>query len=124
MKKNKTSSKLHIAFVIVILASLACFITALCLCDYNFDSPFKDVWQANTAPFILFGASVLLDLILVISAIILRVKNDELTRSEVGLAFMIAIVLLLEVVLCAPIFIAWIVETIHDAVANSKRERI
>lgn len=124
MKKPKTMSKLHIAFVVMIFISLACMIAALCLCDYDFGMPFADVFQANMPSFILAGISVALDVALIIAAITLRVKNDSLTRSEVGLSFMIAIVLLLEVVLCVPIFIVWVIERIHDAVSDKRREKI
>ena len=124
MKKTKTSSKLHIAFVIIIFVALACLVTALCLFDYNFDVRLVVMWQANMPSLILAGAFVVLSLVLIISAIVLRVKNDELTRSEVGLSFMIAAVLLLEIILCVPIFILWIIESIHDAVSNAKREQI
>ena len=124
MKKPKTSSQLHIAFVIFILMALASFITALCLFDYNFDVSLDKMWQANMPTFILLGAFVVLNLILIISAIVLRIKNDELTRSEVSLSFMIAAVLLLEVVLCVPIFIVWIAELIHDAISARKRDNV
>ena len=124
MKNNKTISKLHIPFVVMIFVSLACIVTALCLCDYNFNGAFADIWQANMPSFILAGASVALDLALIIAAIVLRVKNNELTRAEVGLAFMIVILLLLEVVFCVPIFLMWVIESIHDAVSKARREKI
>lgn len=124
MKKAKTSSKLYIAYVIMIFIALACLITALSLFDYNFNGAFNEVWQRNMPSFILAAVCVALNLIFVISAIVLRVKNNPLTRDEVALAFEVAIVLLLEVVLCIPIFIVWIIERIHDAVSDKHRERI
>lgn len=124
MKKPKTSSNLHIALVIIILVALACLVAALCLFDYNFDVSFVEMWQANIPSLILAGAFVALNLVLIISAIKLRVKNDELTRSEVGLSFMIAAVLLLELILCVPIFIMWIVERLHDAVSTHKNKKL
>lgn len=80
------------------------------------------IWNINYVSFILFGAFVVLDLILIVSAIVLLIKNDELTRSEVGLSFMIAAVLLLEVMLCVPIFVLWIIERIHDGVSTRKNK--
>ena len=112
MKKAKTTSKLYILFLVMIFVALACVITALCLCDYNFKTAFVDVWQANKPSFILAAA------------LVLRVKNDELTKSEVSLAFQVATVLLLEVILCVPILIVWIIERIHDAVSDRHREVI
>lgn len=124
MKKSKTTSKLYILFVVMIFVSLACFIAALCVCNYDFSGDFVSVYNANKAFFILAGVSVDLDVALIISAIVLWVKNDELTRSEVSLAFQVAIVLLLEVVLCVPIFIIWVIEKIHDAISYTRRENI
>ena len=124
MKKPKTSSNLHIAFVVIIFVALASIITALCLFDYNFDVSFDTMWQANMAAIILAGVFAVCDLTLIISAIVLRIKNDELTRAEVGLSFMIVTVLLLEIILCVPILILWIIERIHDAISYAKREKI
>lgn len=124
MRKPKTGSKLHIAFIVMIFVALASIITALCLFDYKLDAPFEAIWRNNMPSLILAGVFVALDLSLIISAIVLRVKNDEQTRGEVLLAFMIVIVLLLEAVLCVPIFIVWIIEKIHDAISNAKREKI
>ena len=124
MKKPKTSSNLHIAFVVIIFVALASIVTALCLFDYNFNASFVEIWQANMPSIILAGVFVIGDLTLIISAIVLRIKNDALTRSEVGLSFMIAAVLLLEIILCVPIFILWIIERIHDAISDAKRETI
>lgn len=124
MKKSKTTSKLYIFFVIMIFAALACMITALCLCDYRFDVPFADVWQSNMPSFILAGGFVALNIALIIAAIVLRAKNNELTRGEVALAFQITVVLLLEVILCVPIFIVWIIERIHDAISEARCEKI
>ena len=124
MKKAKTTSKLYILFLVMIFVALACVITALCLCDYNFKTAFVDVWQANKPSFILAAAFVALNIALIISAIVLRVQNDELTKSEVSLAFQVATVLLLEVILCVPILIVWIIERIHDAVSDRHREVI
>ncbi len=119
MKKAKTTSKLYILFLVMIFVALACVITALCLCDYNFKTAFVDVWQANKPSFILAAAFVALNIALIISAIVLRV-----TKSEVSLAFQVATVLLLEVILCVPILIVWIIERIHDAVSDRHREVI
>ena len=124
MKKTKTTSKLYIPFVVMIFIALVCLIVALCLCDYDFNKQFTDVFQSNMTSFILCGVSVALDVALIVAAIVLRVKNDELTRSEVGLAFEVAIVLLLEAVLCVPIFIVWVIEKIHDAISDARREKI
>lgn len=124
MKKPKTSSKLHIVFIVAIFVSLACMITALCLFSYNFDASFAEIWQADMPALILCGSSLVLDLALIVSAVILRVKNDERTRGEVGLAFMIAIVLLLETALCVPIFVVWVIERIHDSVSMRRRETL
>lgn len=124
MKKAKTSSKLYIPYVVMIFAALACLIAALCLCDYDFNGAFADVWQRNMPSFILAAVCVALNLVFVISAIVLRVKNNPLTRDEVALAFEVVIVLLLETILCVPIFIAWIIERIHDAVSDKHREKI
>lgn len=117
-------SKLHIPFVVIMFVALACIITALCLCDYKFDVPFVQVWQANMPSMILAAAFVALNLVLIISAIVLRIKNDEVTKSEVTLAFQITVVLILEIVLCVPIFIIWIIEKIHDAASKRKNETI
>lgn len=124
MKKRKTSSNLHIAFVVLIFVALTSIITALCLFDYKLDAPFETIWQNNMLPIILAGVFVAIDLTLIISAIVLAIKNDELTRSEVLLSFMIATVLLLEVILCVPIFILWIIESIHDAVSARKSKKL
>ena len=124
MKKKKGSSKLHIAFVVMMLAALACFIVALCLFDYNFDVPFLAMWQANMPSIIIFGVFAAINIALIVSAVVLRVKNDESTKSEVLLAFMITAVIVLETVFCAPIFIVWIAELIHDAIRDVKHERI
>lgn len=124
MKKPKTSSKPHIAFVVMIFVALASIIVALCLFDYNFNVSFAEMWQANMPSIILAGVFAAIDLTLIISAIVLAIKNDELTRSEVWLSFMIVTVLLLEIILCVPIFILWIIERIHDAVSDAKREKI
>ena len=124
MKKAKTSSKLYIPYVVMIFIALACLITALCLCDYDFNGALAEIWQRNMPSFILALAFVALNLIFVISAIVLRVKNNPLTRDEVALAFEVAIVLLLEIILCVPIFIVWGIERIHDAVSDKHRENI
>lgn len=124
MKKAKTSSKLHIAFIIMMLLALVSVIVALCLFDYNFDSTFEEMWLRNTPSFILAGVFAALNLVIILSAIVLRIKNDELTRSEVNLAFLITAVLVLETVLCVPIFIAWIVELIHDEISRRKNETV
>ena len=124
MKKPKTSSKLYIPYVVMIFIALACLITALCLCDYDFNGALAEIWQRNMPSFILALAFVALNLIFVISAIVFRVKNNPLTRDEVALAFEVAIVLLLEIILCVPIFIVWGIERIHDAVSDKHRENI
>ncbi len=121
---KKSGSKLHIAFVIMMFIAFICFIVSLCLFDYNFNSPFIDVWQANMPSFILMAVFAVFNLILIISAIALRVKNDERTKSETSLAFQITAVLILEIVLSVPLFIVWIIQKIHDAVSNRKRENI
>lgn len=124
MKKKKESSRLHILFVVMILAALVSFIAALCLFDYDFDVPLSAMWQANMPSFILLGVFAAINIALIVSAVVLRVKNDELTKSEVPLAFMITAVIVLETVFCVPIFILWIAELIHDAIRDFKHERI
>lgn len=121
---KKSSSKLHIAFVVMMFAALICFIVSLCLFDYKFDAPFIDIWQANMPSFILMAVFAALNLILIISAIVLRVKNNERTKSETSLAFQITVVLILEIVLSVPLLIVWIIQKIHDAVSYRKRENI
>ncbi len=124
MKKKKESSRLHILFVVMILSAFVSFIAALCLFDYEFDVPLSAMWQANMPSFILIGVFAAINIALIVSAVVLRVKNDELTKSEVPLAFMITAVIVLETVFCVPIFILWIAELIHDAIRDIKRERI
>lgn len=108
----------------MIFIALASIITALCLFDYKLDAPFETIWQNNMLPIILAGVFVAIDLALIIAAIALRIKNDKLTRGEVGLAFMITIVLLLEVVFCVPIFLLWVIENIHDAISDRKSKKL
>lgn len=119
---KKTASKLHIFYVVIMLLALGAIIAALCLFDYKFDVTFATMWQNNMIALILAGAFALLNIIVVLSAIILRIKNDELTRGEVKLGFMVTAVIVLEVALCVPLFLIWLIQLIHDAVSRRKRE--
>lgn len=121
---KKTASKLYIFYVVIMLLALGAIIAALCLFDYKFDVTFEQMWQNNTIALCLAGAFVLINVIIILSAIILRIKNDALTRGEVKLGFMVTAVIILETVLCVPIFLIWLVQLIQDAVARRKRESI
>lgn len=118
----KTNSKQHIFYCILFLLSLGCLITAFATFDYNFAADFVSSFKANILAYSFAAAWLIMILVVVVAEICLRVKNNEETRGEVALGFQITAVIVLEVALCAPIFIIWIIEKIHDAISDRKRE--
>ena len=121
---KKTSSNLHIPYVIIMLLALGCIIAALVLFDYNFAVSLAEMWQNNMIALILAGVFVLLNLVVALTAIILKIKNDELTRDEMKVSFLITVIIIVEVVLCVPIFLIWLVQLIQDGIARRKHENI
>ena len=121
---KKTSSNLHIPYVILMLSALGCIIAALCLFDYKFNVDFATVWQNNAAALILAGVFVAFNLVIALTAIILKIKNDDLTRGEMSVAFLITVLLVVEIILCVPIFLIWLGQLVHDAIVRRKRENV